>query len=63
MPSSFATTALAISARFTAKIGGPSVKPHQPPGYWVFLNFPNRSYEADKEKTSIAGPRTPISAA
>ena len=24
------------------KIGGPSVKPYQPPGYWVFLNFPKR---------------------
>ena len=30
------------------KIGGPSVKPYQPPGYWVFLNFPKRDYVADK---------------
>ncbi len=40
--------ALAISGLLTAKIGGPSVKPYQPPGYWVFLNFPKRTYEADK---------------
>ena len=29
------------------KIGGPSVKPYQPPGYWVFLNFPTREYHPD----------------
>ena len=29
-------------------IGGPSVKPYQPAGYWTFLNFPKRDYVADK---------------
>ena len=29
------------------EIGGPSVKPYQPPGYWVFLNFPTREYHPD----------------
>ena len=32
------------SARPT--IGGPSVKPYQPDGYWENLNFPPRTYEA-----------------
>ncbi|MEO5914163.1 MAG: PSD1 and planctomycete cytochrome C domain-containing protein [Luteolibacter sp.] len=27
-------------------IGGPSVKPYQPAGYWVNLNFPERDYQA-----------------
>ncbi len=39
--------ALAISGLLSDKIGGPSVKPYQPPGYWVFLNFPTREYDAD----------------
>jgi Protein of unknown function (DUF1553)/Protein of unknown function (DUF1549)/Planctomycete cytochrome C len=40
--------ALAIAGTLTAKLGGPSVKPYQPPGYWVFLNFPKRTYEPDQ---------------
>jgi hypothetical protein len=39
--------ALAISGLLSDKAGGPSVKPYQPPGYWVFLNFPKREYDAD----------------
>ena len=39
--------ALAISGLLSDKIGGPSVKPYQPPGYWVFLNFPKREYDPD----------------
>ena len=30
------------------------MKPYQPPGYWVFLNFPKRDWTADKGPTSIA---------
>jgi hypothetical protein len=26
-------------------MGGPSVYPHQPPGYWSFLNFPPREWD------------------
>src|SRR5262249_36150951 len=37
--------ALAISGLLSDKAGGPSVKPYQPPGYWVFLNFPKREYD------------------
>jgi hypothetical protein len=40
--------ALACSGLLTGEIGGPSVKPYQPPGYWIFLNFPKRDYVADK---------------
>src|SRR5207247_3273344 len=28
-------------------VGGPSVKPAQPPGYWSFLNFPVREWQKD----------------
>ncbi len=40
--------ALAVSGLLAPKIGGPSVKPYQPDGYWVHLNFPARTYVADK---------------
>jgi hypothetical protein len=39
--------ALTISGLLVAKIGGRSVKPYQPRGYWAHLNFPIREYEAD----------------
>jgi len=40
--------ALAVSGLLVAKIGGPSVKPYQPDGYWENLNFPVRTYDASK---------------
>ena len=40
--------ALAVSGLLVPKIGGPSVKPYQPDGYWENLNFPPRQYVADK---------------
>jgi hypothetical protein len=39
--------ALATSGLLSRKIGGPSVKPYQPAGYWSFLNFPTRDWVAD----------------
>jgi hypothetical protein len=39
--------ALAISGLLSPKIGGPSVKPYQPAGYWKHLNFPTREYYPD----------------
>ena len=39
--------ALSISGLLSPKIGGPSVKPYQPAGYWENLNFPTRDYQAD----------------
>ena len=40
--------ALALSGLLADKIGGPSVKPYQPEGYWRYLNFPTRDWAADK---------------
>ena len=39
--------ALATSGLLVRTIGGPSVKPYQPDGYWENLNFPPRAYPAD----------------
>jgi hypothetical protein len=36
--------ALAISGLLVHRIGGPSVKPYQPVGYWRHMNFPKRSW-------------------
>jgi hypothetical protein len=38
--------ALATSGLLDRSIGGPSVKPYQPDGYWEFLNFPKRIWKA-----------------
>ncbi|MFO0879697.1 MAG: DUF1553 domain-containing protein [Gemmataceae bacterium] len=40
--------ALAISGLLVRKVGGPSVKPYQPAGYWAYLNFPTRDYVEDR---------------
>jgi hypothetical protein len=37
--------ALAVSGLLSSKMGGPSVFPYQPPGYWSFLNFPPREWD------------------
>ena len=39
--------ALSVSGLLDRKIGGPSVKPYQPAGYWAQLNFPKRTYRHD----------------
>jgi cytochrome c553 len=39
--------ALAASGLLERAIGGPSVKPAQPEGYWDYLNFPTRTYKPD----------------
>jgi hypothetical protein len=39
--------ALAISGLLSRRIGGPSVKPYQPAGYWAMLNFPKREWHSD----------------
>jgi hypothetical protein len=41
--------ALAISGLLNPEIGGPSVFPYQPPGYYSNLQFPERDYSADKD--------------
>jgi hypothetical protein len=40
--------ALAISGLLNRRIGGKSVNPYQPPGYYAHLNFPRRSYPQSK---------------
>ncbi len=45
MPKQFATMRLWISGLLVERIGGPSVKPYQPPRYWAHLNFPEREWQ------------------
>ncbi len=40
--------ALAISGLLVESVGGPSVKPYQPAGYWMHLNFPVREWANDQ---------------
>jgi len=48
--------ALAISGLLSPMIGGESVKPFQPLGYWTALNFPTREWQKDSgEKTYRRG--------
>ncbi len=42
--------ALAISGLLVERIGGDSVKPYQPAGYWRYLNFPVREWYHDKNE-------------
>ncbi len=37
--------ALAVSGLVVDDVGGRSVKPYQPPGYWAYLNFPTREWQ------------------
>jgi hypothetical protein len=38
--------ALAVSGLLAPKLFGPSVHPYQPAGYWAYLNFPPREWDA-----------------
>lgn len=40
--------ALSVSGLLVPQIGGPSVKPYQPAGFWSYLNFPTREWQSDK---------------
>jgi hypothetical protein len=40
--------ALAASGLLTERLGGPSIRPPQPPGYLAALNYPIRDYSATK---------------
>ncbi len=42
--------ALAASGMLNTKVGGPSAKPYQPDGYWAMLNFPQRTWQHDKNE-------------
>ncbi len=39
--------ALAVSGLLVTKLGGKSVHPYQPPGYFAYLNFPAREWQND----------------
>ncbi len=41
-------SALAASGLLQRDVGGPSVRPYQPVGYWSHLNFPRRTYRPSK---------------
>ena len=41
-------SALSIGGLLVDQVGGESVKPYQPAGYWAQLNFPKRKYQADQ---------------
>ncbi len=43
-------TALSISGLLDPTIGGPSVRPYQPAGYYRHLNFPTRTYKPDRDE-------------
>jgi len=42
--------ALAVSGLLVEEIGGPSVKPYQPPGLWEELSFDGTAYQSDEGK-------------
>jgi hypothetical protein len=42
--------ALAIAGLLNEDIGGPSVFPYQPAGYYSYLQFPDRDYYANKDE-------------
>ena len=39
--------ALAVSGLLVDRLGGDAARPYQPAGYYQFLNFPKREYQAD----------------
>jgi hypothetical protein len=41
--------ALAVAGLLNREVGGPSVKPYQPPGYYANLQFPDRDYNPDTD--------------
>ncbi|MCA9184498.1 MAG: PSD1 domain-containing protein [Planctomycetales bacterium] len=41
-------TSLSVSGLMATTIGGRSVRPYQPEGYYAHLNFPEREYRADR---------------
>ncbi|MBL8842689.1 MAG: PSD1 domain-containing protein [Planctomycetes bacterium] len=42
--------ALRASGLLVETIGGRSVRPYQPAGYWAYLNFPTREWQADADE-------------
>ena len=40
--------ALSAAGLLSERVGGVSIRPYQPTGYWAHLNFPKRRYKQDK---------------
>ena len=53
-PSSFATTRWRSPGLLNREIGGPSVFPYQPAGYYANLQFPDRDYIADTRRPPVS---------
>jgi hypothetical protein len=45
--------ALAVSGLLVRRMGGQSARPYQPEGYYAPLNFPKRSYVADRDENQF----------
>jgi mono/diheme cytochrome c family protein len=45
--------ALAVSGLLSTEVGGKSVKPYQPPGFWRELNFPMRQWKHDSDEQGL----------
>jgi len=43
-------TSLEVSGLLVEKVGGASVYPYQPAGFWAYLNFPTREWQASSGK-------------
>ena len=41
--------ALMVSGLLVGRVGGRSVRPYQPAGYYAHLNFPRRTYQSEKD--------------
>ena len=51
MPAEFVRdNALAVSGLLVREVGGASVKPYQPDGYYRHLNFPKRTYQQHNDE-------------
>ncbi len=46
-------SALKVSGLLNTTMGGPSVKPYQPAGYYAELNFPKREYQAATDENQF----------
>ena len=55
--------ALAISGLLSTRMGGPSVHPYQPQGYWAYLNFPPREWDDDAGRGPVPARRLHLVAA
>ena len=63
LPPRWFATRVWRSAALLDELGGPSVKPYQPAGYYRHLNFPDAKYEPDQVAPVAARRICPLAAA